>query len=112
MMFASAVIRLNQQNQRVVLIASPNDESATYGALTVSTQPANRPGWTCSQCTLRNWYKWPVLFGLLHKYKERSKRIDVMSRLLFPVGFAVFNVFYWIVYLVRPFDYSESDPSD
>lgn len=36
----------------------------------------------------------------LSKYKERSKRIDVVSRLVFPVGFFIFNCVYWTVYML------------
>lgn len=36
----------------------------------------------------------------VRRYKERSKRIDVVSRLVFPIGYACFNVLYWAVYLV------------
>lgn len=35
----------------------------------------------------------------LSKYKERSKRIDVVARMVFPVGFFLFNCIYWIFYL-------------
>lgn len=35
------------------------------------------------------------------KYKERSKRIDVVSRLVFPTGFILFNIVYWAVYLIE-----------
>ena len=33
--------------------------------------------------------------------KLRSKRIDVLSRYLFPLVFAVFNVAYWTNYLIE-----------
>ncbi|CAJ0960595.1 unnamed protein product, partial [Mesorhabditis belari] len=36
----------------------------------------------------------------VRRYKERSKRIDVVSRLVFPIGYAFFNVLYWSVYLM------------
>ncbi|CAO4360940.1 hypothetical protein L5515_000814 [Caenorhabditis briggsae] len=36
----------------------------------------------------------------VRRYKERSKRIDVVSRLVFPIGYACFNVLYWAVYLM------------
>ncbi|KAI6233929.1 BMA-AVR-14, isoform b [Aphelenchoides fujianensis] len=36
----------------------------------------------------------------VRRYKERSKRIDVVSRLVFPIGYACFNVLYWTVYLM------------
>ncbi|KAL3997533.1 cation transporter family protein [Acanthocheilonema viteae] len=36
----------------------------------------------------------------IRRYKERSKRIDVVSRLVFPIGYACFNVLYWAVYLI------------
>uniref|UniRef100_A0A915IBG1 Neurotransmitter-gated ion-channel transmembrane domain-containing protein n=1 Tax=Romanomermis culicivorax TaxID=13658 RepID=A0A915IBG1_ROMCU len=34
----------------------------------------------------------------LAKNKERSKRIDVISRFIFPIGFTIFNVLYWSYY--------------
>ncbi|XP_022238851.1 glutamate-gated chloride channel-like [Limulus polyphemus] len=37
----------------------------------------------------------------LNKFPSRSKRIDVMSRILFPLMFALFNLVYWITYLFR-----------
>jgi hypothetical protein len=37
----------------------------------------------------------------LHRFPTRSKRVDVISRVAFPVLFAVFNIFYWITYLWR-----------
>ncbi|XP_053212603.1 glutamate-gated chloride channel-like [Panonychus citri] len=39
------------------------------------------------------WFKW------LRKFPTRSKRIDVVSRILFPTMFALFNLVYWITYL-------------
>lgn len=38
--------------------------------------------------------------AFFRKYKERSKRIDIVSRLVFPFGFFIFNCVYWAVYLV------------
>ncbi|XP_022914866.1 glutamate-gated chloride channel isoform X3 [Onthophagus taurus] len=37
----------------------------------------------------------------LSKFPTRSKRIDVISRITFPLVFAVFNVIYWSTYLFR-----------
>nr|XP_042898845.1 glutamate-gated chloride channel-like isoform X2 [Parasteatoda tepidariorum] len=35
------------------------------------------------------------------RFPTRSKRIDVFSRILFPLAFALFNLFYWTTYLLR-----------
>lgn len=37
----------------------------------------------------------------LSKFPTRSKRIDVISRITFPLVFAVFNLVYWSTYLFR-----------
>ncbi|RWS18247.1 Neurotransmitter-gated ion-channel-like protein [Leptotrombidium deliense] len=37
----------------------------------------------------------------LSKFPTRSKRIDVISRIFFPLMFAVFNLVYWTTYLFR-----------
>ena len=37
----------------------------------------------------------------LNRFPTRSKRVDVVARVSFPILFAVFNVFYWITYLWR-----------
>jgi hypothetical protein len=37
----------------------------------------------------------------LNRFPTRSKRIDVLSRIFFPLLFALFNVFYWVTYLLR-----------
>lgn len=37
----------------------------------------------------------------LSKFPTRSKRIDVISRITFPLVFAFFNVIYWSTYLFR-----------
>ena len=37
--------------------------------------------------------------GLLSKFPSRAKRIDVISRFIFPLIFAIFNLAYWLYYL-------------
>ena len=37
--------------------------------------------------------------SLLSKFPSRAKRIDVISRVIFPLVFAVFNLAYWLYYL-------------
>lgn len=37
----------------------------------------------------------------LSKFPTRSKRIDVISRITFPLVFALFNLIYWSTYLFR-----------
>ena len=47
-----------------------------------------------------------TLFGccrsksFLSKFSSRAKRIDVISRFLFPLLFAIFNLAYWMYYLL------------
>ena len=38
--------------------------------------------------------------GLLSKFPSRAKRIDVISRFIFPLIFAIFNLAYWLYYLL------------
>lgn len=49
-------------------------------------QQRNEPTETCC----RTW---------IGTYTLRSKRIDVISRIIFPLVFAVFNMAYWSTYL-------------
>ncbi len=37
----------------------------------------------------------------ISKFPTRSKRIDVVSRIIFPLVFALFNISYWSTYLFR-----------
>ena len=37
----------------------------------------------------------------LASFTNRSKKIDVISRICFPTMFGMFNVVYWMVYLLR-----------
>ncbi|KAG9331132.1 hypothetical protein JZ751_019970 [Albula glossodonta] len=34
------------------------------------------------------------------KYVDRAKRIDTISRAVFPLAFLIFNVFYWVTYKI------------
>lgn len=38
--------------------------------------------------------------SLRRRYMDRAKRIDTVSRAVFPFTFLVFNIFYWVVYKV------------
>lgn len=36
-----------------------------------------------------------------HNFQFRAKKIDVISRVLFPSSFALFNIMYWSYYLTQ-----------
>ncbi|XP_062845223.1 glycine receptor, alpha 4b [Trichomycterus rosablanca] len=40
------------------------------------------------------------LFEIRRRFIERAKRIDTLSRAIFPLSFLLFNVFYWLTYKV------------
>ena len=37
----------------------------------------------------------------LNKFPSRAKKIDVISRVIFPAIFAIFNMSYWCYYLLQ-----------
>lgn len=41
-----------------------------------------------------------TLFEIRRRFIERAKRIDTISRALFPLSFLLFNVLYWFTYKV------------
>ena len=50
------------------------------------------------------WLQSSPLFAWFSKKKfpaSRSKRIDVVARIVFPIIFAIFNLSYWTFYLLR-----------
>ena len=46
--------------------------------------------------------------GLLAKFPSRAKRIDVISRFVFPLIFAIFNLAYWLYYLLAKNNFTGS----
>ena len=65
--------------------------------MATSSQPLDQPHTTVKQPW---WARNALVAAFLRKYRDRSKRIDVLARLVFPTGFFVFNCIYWTVYLV------------
>ena len=53
----------------------------------------------CGLKWLRPLYLCCTAHSLLSKFPSRAKRIDVISRVIFPMVFAVFNLAYWLYYL-------------
>ena len=53
-------------------------------------QQPNEAESTCCQLKSTTW---------IGSYTLRSKRIDVISRIIFPLVFAVFNMAYWSTYI-------------
>ena len=45
--------------------------------------------------------------GVLTKFPSRAKRIDVISRFIFPMIFAIFNLAYWLYYLFAKSNFPE-----
>ena len=41
------------------------------------------------------------LMAWLNKFPSRAKKIDVLSRVIFPAIFAFFNISYWTFYLTQ-----------
>ncbi|XP_049322687.1 glycine receptor, alpha 4b [Astyanax mexicanus] len=41
-----------------------------------------------------------ALFEIRRRFIDRAKRIDTISRAVFPLSFLIFNVFYWLTYKV------------
>lgn len=73
-----------------------NNGQTNFVNLVVNSQAkTNAVGTKKSRNFFMNW---------LHRFPTRSKRIDVLSRIFFPLLFALFNVFYWVTYLFRDYD--------
>uniref|UniRef100_A0A1B6DYL5 Glutamate-gated chloride channel n=1 Tax=Clastoptera arizonana TaxID=38151 RepID=A0A1B6DYL5_9HEMI len=68
------------------LVRQPGDLTLEKIQCQIHMQPPQRPN------CCRTW---------LSKFPTRSKRIDVISRITFPLVFALFNITYWSTYLFR-----------
>ncbi|OTF75489.1 Neurotransmitter-gated ion-channel-like protein [Euroglyphus maynei] len=78
-----------------------DDRNAAFAMRPLVRQHGDYAGEKLRACEIhvmpkRNWCKrW------LSKFPTRSKRIDVISRIFFPLMFALFNLVYWTTYLFR-----------
>uniref|UniRef100_A0AAR2LE55 Glycine receptor, alpha 4b n=1 Tax=Pygocentrus nattereri TaxID=42514 RepID=A0AAR2LE55_PYGNA len=52
-----------------------------------------------------------ALFEIRRRFIDRAKRIDTISRALFPLSFLIFNVFYWLTYKVLRHEDPHANPS-
>ena len=91
---AQPVYRGSQQQQQQQS-ALDNDKSNFVNLVVNSEAKTNAVRSTRSRNFFVNW---------LNRFPTRSKRIDVLSRIFFPLLFAMFNVFYWVTYLFRDFE--------
>lgn len=67
------------------------DESSMSHIKSIGAKKISRKRNSKSTC-IKSW---------LSRFPTRSKRIDVISRICFPLLFAIFNAFYWVTYLFR-----------
>ncbi|KAE9549066.1 hypothetical protein FO519_007719 [Halicephalobus sp. NKZ332] len=99
----------HRHQAQLLMGSSPHAWYDTYGTGTASSLVINNAAVTTAAGTglvnadivipkTRTW--WTTLWNI--RYRERSRRIDLMSRILFPVCFMIFNITYWIRYL-RPY---------
>ncbi|XP_074596834.1 glutamate-gated chloride channel-like isoform X2 [Brevipalpus obovatus] len=78
--------------------SSDVEEGAIGFARSLGTKPLHRHATKLpkKKKPKRSFYNWWV-----SRFTTRAKKIDVTSRILFPVLFAIFNAFYWTKYLFR-----------
>ncbi|KAE9547908.1 hypothetical protein FO519_008877 [Halicephalobus sp. NKZ332] len=88
------------QAQPLMQLAS-HDRHNGYGTETSgSLTTDNVPGIEIANediTTLKKGSRWIIFWNIEHK--DKSKKIDLMSRILFPMCFILFNISYWMRYM-------------
>ncbi|KAG1670325.1 Glutamate-gated chloride channel [Nymphon striatum] len=106
--YASRSDVLKQQNKKLWVPEHSNIDSSDHiedGPTTFAMKPLVRSGGhsveKVRECEVHMQPRRNFLKEWAKKFSSRSKRIDVIARITFPVAFALFNVVYWSTYLLR-----------
>lgn len=100
----------HNNSEKQLLLASSNNSATTFAQASgaqIKDFFASQPFFASSK--LEQSAKKNVNFcrAWLNKFPSRSKRIDVISRIFFPLMFALFNLVYWTTYLFRDDDIAQ-----
>ncbi|XP_050313656.1 glutamate-gated chloride channel isoform X4 [Anthonomus grandis grandis] len=77
------------------------DSNATFAMKPLVRTPGDQMRLEKAHCEVHMQPRPNCCRSWLSKFPTRSKRIDVISRITFPLVFALFNVIYWSTYLFR-----------
>ncbi|KAG1670326.1 Glutamate-gated chloride channel [Nymphon striatum] len=97
-----------QQNKKLWEPEQANNDATDHiedGPTTFAMKPLMRPGGPriekIRECEVHMQPRKNFLKTWANSFTSRSKRIDVIARITFPIAFALFNVVYWSTYLLR-----------
>ncbi|KAG1670324.1 Glutamate-gated chloride channel [Nymphon striatum] len=97
-----------QRNKKMWELEHPSIDAADHiedGPTTFAMKPLVRHGGPSvekiRECEVHMQPRRNFLKTWAKKFSSRSKRIDVMARIAFPIVFALFNLVYWSTYLLR-----------